>query len=166
MTEKNMAKADFYTSIVLMAFGITAIVMAMGMPVISTKYSAPGVLPIFLGIVITVLSLIMFIRSLVRLQGHVGVSGASLKEAFAAVGSRRMIATVILCLCYTFLLGKVLFLALTFAFIFAFIIFFEYDRKVSLKLQIKKILLAALVALLASASVTMLFRYLFLVRLP
>ena len=166
MTEKNMAKADFFTSVVLMAFGITAIAMAIGMPVISTKYSAPGVLPIFLGIVITGLSLIMFIRSLVRMKGQVGISGASIKEALTAVGSLRMIVTVILCLCYIFLLGKVWFPALTFLFIFAFIIFFEYDRKLPFKSQIKIILIAALVALLASAAVTTLFRYLFLVRLP
>ena len=166
MTEKNMAKADFYTSIVLMAFGITAIVMAMGMPVISTRYSAPGVLPIFLGIVITGLSLIMFIRSIIRLKGRFGVSGSSIKEAITAVGAIRMIVTIIFCLCYSFLLGKVWFPALTFLFIFAFIIFFEYDRKLPFKPQIKTILIAALVALLASASVTMLFRYLFLVRLP
>ena len=166
MTEKNMIKADFYTSIVLMAFGITAIVMAMGMPVINNSYSAPGVLPIFLGIVITGLSLIMFIRSIIRLKGCLGVSGASIKEALSAVGSLRMIATVILCLCYTFLLGKVWFPALTFLFIFAFIVFFEYDRKSPFRPQVKIILFAALVAILASAAVAALFRYLFLVRLP
>ena len=166
MTEKNMVKADFYTSIVLMAFGITAVVMALGMPVISTKYSAPGVLPIFLGIVITGLSFIMFVRSLVRLKGRLGVSGSSIKEAFAAVGSRRMMVTVILCLCYSFLLGKILFPVLTFFFVFTFIIFFEYDRTISFKSQIKKILIAVLVALITAAAITAVFRYLFLVRLP
>ena len=166
MTEKNMARADFYTAIVLMAFGITAIVMALGMPVISDRYSAPGVLPIFLGIVITGLSFIMFVRSLVRMKGKVGVSLASIKETITAVGALRIIATIVLCLCYSFFLGKVLFPLLTFLFIFAFILFFEYDRKMPLKPQVKKVLIAALVAILASGAVTALFRYLFLVRLP
>ena len=166
MTEKNMIKADFYTSIVLMAFGITAIVMAVKMPVINNIYSAPGVLPIFLGIVITCLSLVMFMRSIIRLKGQFGVSGASLKEALTTVGATRMIVTIILCFCYTFFLGKILFPVLTFFFIFVFICFFEYDRKMPLKPQIKMILVATIVALLASGAVTAVFRYLFLVRLP
>ena len=161
-----MAKADFYTAIVLMAFGITAIVMALGMPVISDRYSAPGVLPIFLGIVIAGLSFIMFIRSLVRMKGKVGISLASVKDTIAATGALRIIATIALCLCYSFFLGKLLFPLLTFLFIFAFILFFEYDRKMPLKLQIKTILIAVLVAIITSAAVTAVFRYLFLVRLP
>jgi hypothetical protein len=47
-----------------------------------------------------------------------------------------------------------------------FIVFFEYDRKVSFKAQIKKIIMAAVVALIASLSITAVFRYLFLVWLP
>jgi hypothetical protein len=167
MTEKNMNRADFYTGIVLMVFGITVTVMALQMPSIPRDpYSAPGVLPIFLGVVITGLSLIMFIRSIIRTKGQVSVSAASIKSALTATGALRMILTVILCLAYVFLLGKVLFPLLTFFFVFGFIVCFEYERKSPLKPQIKKILIAALVAAATSASITAVFRYLFLVRLP
>ena len=167
MTEKNMAKADFYTAIVLMAFGIAVTIMARQMPEIPRDpYSAPGVLPTILGIIITSLSLIMFIRSIIKTKGQVGVSGSSLKSAVTAAAFYRILATIVFCLCYAFLLGKVWFPALTFFFIFGFIVFFEYDRKTPFKTQIKKLIFAALVALVASAMVTAVFRYLFLVRLP
>jgi putative tricarboxylic transport membrane protein len=167
MTEKNMARADFYTGIVLIAFGITITVMARLMPDIPRDpYSAPGVLPTFLGVVITGLSLVMFIRSIARTKGQVGISGSSIKNILSVTGTLRILATVILCLAYVFLLGKLPFPLLTFFFIFGFIIFFEYERSVPLRSQIKKILIAILVASVTSVTITAIFRYLFLVRLP
>ena len=166
MTEKNMVKADFYTSIILMVLGITATVMALRMPVISNRYSAPGILPMILGIIITVLSFIIFVRSLARSKGRIGISGSSVKNLFADIGVRRIIATTALCLAYALLLGKIWFPLLTFLFVFSFIIFFEYERKEPLKPQIKKVLMAALVALITSVSITLVFEELFFVRLP
>ena len=167
MTEKNMARADFYTGIILMAFGITSIVMAFQMPTIERDpYSSPGVLPSFLGFVITGLSLIMFIRSIVRTKGQVGFSGDSIKGFFADIGTRRVLITTVLCVCYALLLGKVLFPLLTFVFVFIFVIVFEYDRTIQFRPQIKKVMMAFLVALISSASITAVFQYLFLVRLP
>ena len=167
MTEKNMAKADFYTAVALMAFGIAATVMARQMPEMPRDpYSAPGVLPAFLGLIITVLSLIMLIRSIARTRGRLGVSGESIKTVIRSAGVHRILVTIVLCLCYAYLLGKLMFPVLSFLFIFGFIVFFEYDRKTPFRPQIKKILVAALVALITSAMVTLIFRYLFLVRLP
>ena len=167
MTEKNMAKADFYASVALMAFGIAAIVMARQMPEVPRDpYSAPGVLPAFLGIIIAGLSFIMCIRSLVRTRGRLGISGSELKSAFSASSFYRIAATIALCFFYAFLLGKLVFPVLTFLFIFGFIVFFEYDRKAPFRMQAKKLIFAALVALIASATVTLVFRYIFLVRLP
>ena len=166
MTEKNLVKADFYTSIILMVFGITITVMALRMPVISNRYSAPGILPMILGIIITVLSFIIFVRSLARSKGRIGISGSSVKNLFADIGVRRIIATTALCLAYALLLGKIWFPLLTLLFVFSFIIFFEYERKEPLKPQIKKVLMAALVALITSVSITLVFEELFFVRLP
>jgi uncharacterized membrane protein YidH (DUF202 family) len=167
MTEKNMARADFYTAIVLLVFGVTVTVMAFQMPEIPRDpYSAPGVLPTFLGIVIIGLSLIMFIRSLVRTKGKVGVSGASIRNVLTMTGTLRMIVTVVFCICYVSLLGKVFYPLLTFLFIFLFILCFEYDRKTPFRPQLKKLLIAVLAAFIASALITAVFQYLFLVRLP
>jgi len=162
-----MARADFYTGIIMMTFGITAIVMALQMPRIERDpYSSPGVLPGFLGVVITGLSLVMFVRSVIRTKGQVGFSRSSVKSFFADIGTRRVIITTILCVAYALLLGKVLFPLLTFVFILIFVIVFEYDRTITFKPQIKKVLIALLVALISSLSITAVFQYLFLVRLP
>ena len=170
MTEKNMAKADFYTSIVLMAFGISFTVMALQMPIMTgmgqSPHSSPGVVPAFLGVVITGLSLIMCIRSIVRTKGKLGVSGTAVKSLFTETATFRIISTIILCLAFAFLLGKIYFPLLAFLFIFGFIVFFEYDHKSPFKLQVKKLIIAAAVAICASAAITVLFQYLFLVWLP
>jgi hypothetical protein len=167
MTEKNMARADFYTGIVLIIFGITITVMARQMPNIPRDpYSAPGVLPTFLGVVITGMSLVMFIRSIIRTKGQISISASSIKNVLILTATLRIASTVILCLLYVFLLGKLPFPLLTFFFIFGFIVFFEYERKIPLKSQIRKILIAVLTAAVTSAMITILFRYLFLVRLP
>ena len=167
MTEKNMARADFYTGIVLMTFGITVTVMARYMPDIpADPYSAPGILPVFLGCVITALSLIMFIRAIIRTKGRVGVSGAGFRSVVTTTGTLRILATIVLCLAYVFLLGKIWFPLLTFFFILGFVVYFEYDRAAPPKTRTKKLLTAVVVAAAAAAMITAVFTYLFLVRLP
>ena len=167
MTDKTMVKADFYFSIALMAFGITVTVMAFRMPVIEKDpYSSPGVLPGVLGVIITGLSLVMFIRSVIKTKLHVGVPTESFKAFLNEIATRKMIITIIFCLLYVFLLGEVPFSLLTFFYVFLFILIFEYERKIPFRPQIKKLIIAAIVALGSSAFITLVFQYLFLVRLP
>jgi len=170
MTDKNLVKADFYTSIVLMTFGITVTAMAIRMPTDfgrgSDLHSAPGVVPFLLGSVITILSLIMLIRSIVRTKGQVGISGSSFKAFIKDNTTFRVILTIAFCLLYFFLLGTLPFMILTIFYIFGFIIIFELDLKTNMKLQIKIFVKAAIIAVIASVAVTMLFEQLFFVRLP
>jgi putative tricarboxylic transport membrane protein len=167
MTEKNMARADFYTSIILMAFAIAAVAMALKMPLIQgDPYSAPGLLPTLLGSVIFLLSFVMFVRSLLRSRGKVGIRGGAIKAFFKDTSVKRIFLTIVICVLYVFFLGKIYFPVLTFLFIFGFVICFEYDRGTPFKSRIKKILIAALVGLIVSAAVTLTFERLFLVRLP
>ena len=170
MTEKNLVKADFYTSIILMAFGITATVMAVRMPTDfgrgSDLHSAPGVVPALLGSIITVLSLIMLFRSIARAKGRVGISSSSFGAFVKDSTTIRIVSTIALCLLYFFLLGHIPFMALTFMFVFAFIVFFELDRKASLRSQAKILIKAAIVGICSSVAITMLFEQVFFVRLP
>jgi putative tricarboxylic transport membrane protein len=167
MTEKNMARADFYTSIILMTFGIAAVALALKMPVIQGDvYSAPGLLPTLLGCVIFALSFIMFVRSLYRSKGKVGVRGMSVRAFVRDPAARRIFLTLAVCVFYALLLGKIYFPALTFLFVFTFVVCFEYDRGTPLTARIKKIAIAALLALIVAAVVTLTFERLFLVRLP
>ena len=167
MTEKSLIKADFYFSIVLIAFGITATALARQMPVIPRDpYSAPGVLPTLLGIIIAGLGIVLLIRSLIRTKGRVWVPGKSFKAFFYDSATQRMLITIVLCILYVFFLGKILFPLLTFLFVFAFIIIFEYNLEIPIKTQRRIFLMAALVAVCSSLSITLVFQYLFLVRLP
>jgi hypothetical protein len=167
MTEKNMARADFYTALVLMVFGVTAVAIARKMPVIQgERYSAPGILPTLLGFTIFALSFIMFVRSLRRSRGAVWIKGTSFRAFLKDTATRRILLTIVVCVCYVVLLGKIYFPALTFLFIFGFVVCFEYDRETPFKAQIKKLMIAALLGLLVSVAVTLTFERLFLVRLP
>jgi hypothetical protein len=170
MTKESMNKADFYTSIVLITFGIAAIVLAFQMPGMGgddqNPYSSPGLLPSILGMIIAGLGLIMFVRSLFRTKGQVGISAESFKAVLTDIGTFRIIATITLCVSYALLLGKLFFPVLTFLFVFIFVAFFEYDFKTSFKLQIKKLIIAAVMAIIASVSIWLVFTHLFLVRLP
>jgi putative tricarboxylic transport membrane protein len=170
MNEKNLVKADFYTSIIMMAFGIAVVVMALQMPTDfgrgSDLHSAPGVVPVLLGAIIAVLSFIMLIRSIVRTKGQVGISTTSFRAFIKDNTTFRIFSTITLCLLYFFLLGNLPFMLLTFLFIFVFIIFFELDLKVHIKSQIKIFVKAAIVAVCSSVAITMLFEQMFFVRLP
>jgi len=170
MDEKTMPKADFLTSIILTAFGISVTVMAFQMPTLADKgqgpYAAPGLVPGFLGIIITILGFAMLIRSIIRKGYRAVVSGQRSNRFLQEVGTRRMGLTILLAVLYGLALGRINFTLATFLFIFVFVIGFEYDVKAPLGTQKKKIIWAGVLAAVASAAVTGVFQYLFLVNLP
>lgn len=170
MTEKSMAKADFITSIVLLAFGIAVVVLSIQMPTLAdanqSKYSAPGIVPGFIGVMVTLLSLAMLLRS-IRRKGMVDLMPkGTVKNLFAQETTMRILKTTLLCVAYTFLLGKIWFPLATFIFIFAFIVLFEYDFKTAFKPQVKKVVVAFIIAVVSTFLVTLVFQGLFLVNLP
>ncbi len=170
MQEKNMPRADFVTSVLLTAFGIAVFVLSYTMPRLEEQninpYSAPGVVPMFLGAVNTLLGLVLFVRSLVRRGHHLGINGATIKAFFTADMSRRVVLTVGLSVAYGLLLGRVPYAVATGLYILAFILLFEYRWRDSLRSQLKGVAVALLIAVLASGAVAATFRYVFLVNLP
>jgi len=170
MKEENMPKADFYTSIILMAFGITVLILSLKMPTMAEQsknpYAAPGIVPALLGIIIAFLSGIMFFRS-IRKGGHrKQITGEAIKGFFIHESTNRMVKTILICVLYSLLLGHVNFVLLTTLFIFIFVLTFEYSFKESFKSQIRKVLMAAVLAVITSTTVYGVFVYLFLVNLP
>ena len=170
MKEENIPKADFYTSIILVAFGITVLILSIKMPTLAEQnknpYAAPGIVPGFIGAVIAILSSIMLVRS-IRKRGHKEkISAASIKGFFFNESTARILKTIFLCVVYSLLLGHLPFILLTALFIFAFVLTFEYSFKESFQSQLKKVAMAALLAVLTSLSVYGVFFYLFLVNLP
>ena len=132
MTEKSMVKADFVTSVILIAMGIAILVLSIQMPTMADRnqsvFSAPGVVPGFIGVMIIILSFSMFVRSLKKKALAEFREGSIPKGSLGQESTKRILITIALCLLYAYLLGKIWFGIPTFAFIFAFIIVFE-DRK-------------------------------------
>ncbi len=171
MKESNMPKADFLMSIVLIVFGITVLVISIGMPRFEemdiNPYSAPGVVPGFLGAIIAVLGFVLLIRSIIRKGYQLDITGRTLKDWIRDDSTRRLLFTLGLCIFYALVLIGFLPYALgTILFIFAFVVVFEYRRGVPPAKQKRMFLFAALTGIIAGMSIWIVFRYGFLVSLP
>lgn len=171
MKESNMPKADFLTSIFLVAFGAAMLAMALAMPRFEAQnanpYSVPGIVPSFLGAIITVLGIVLLVRSTRQGGYRLGLNGATVRGFLSDPATRRFLLTLLVSAAYALgLLGRIPYSIATGLYVFVFIVLFEYDRSMSLAAQWKRVAIAALVALLSAAIVTAVFRYLFLVDLP
>jgi hypothetical protein len=166
-----MVKKDFIASIVLIAFSISVVVSSYTMPRLERRgidpFSAPGVVPGMIGMILLCLSLILFVRSVraggYRLFGAGRDSGGA--ENPGAV--QRVLLTLLISLGYAVgLLGRIDYTAATLLYIFGFIVLFEYRRGVSPLRQKKMLGRALLLAVIAAIATTLVFRKLFLVDLP
>jgi hypothetical protein len=170
MTEKSMVKADLVTSTLLLAMGIAIVLMSLQMPTMADRnqsvWSAPGVVPAFIGGMLILLNFSMFVRSLKRKAISEFKEGAITKGAFAQETTRRIITTLLFCVVYSILLGRLWFPIPTFLFITGFILAFEYDLKASFKSQLKKVIFAAILGIVSTILVQLVFQKLFLVNLP
>ncbi len=181
MTDRKMNKADFYTSIVMLAISLTIIIMSLGMPSMVDKnesqWSNPGVVPAFIGFALLLLSGTMFVRAIMRGvlrkdEDEPSNDSSSAEAAFSnkksglAITTRRILITIALCIGYALLLGKIWFPLATFIFVFIFISIFEFNASRKLLQQWKTFLWAAVIGIGTSVLVTVVFQYLFLVNLP
>ena len=166
-----MVKKDFITSIVLIVFSISVVVSSYTMPRLERRgidpFSAPGVVPGMIGLILLCLALILFLRS-VRAGGYrlfsADIDAEGVKHPGAAV---RVMLTLFISLVYAVgLLGHVDYTISTMLYIFSFIVLFEYQREVSLLGQKKMMTVALLQAVIVAVLITLVFRKLFLVDLP
>ena len=167
-----MVKKDFITSIVLIVFSISVIVSSYTMDRLEHRsidpFSAPGVVPGMIGLILLCLSLTLFARSLkkggYRLFSREGEADGRIKHEGAA---KRVLLTLIISLIYAVgFLGRIDYTLATLLYIFAFIIIFEYRWRVPLAEQKRVVAGALLQALLAAMTISLVFRKLFLVDLP
>ena len=180
MNESNMSRADFITSVVLIAFGSGVMTMSARMPRLEERginpFTAPGVVPFFLGTIITLLAIVLLVRSIIRKGWNLRLKdgiGAALKDRQL----RRLLMTLALTLIYALvLIGNINYLIGTMLFIFTFIVLFEWkpvDGDVDeitfaarLKANGRVLLWAGVEAVLAAGIIAAVFQYLFLVNLP
>jgi hypothetical protein len=170
MEPKNMDKADFITSIFLVIFGLAIFLISIRMPTFrnlgANPYSAPGIVPSMLGAIIFILGMILFFRSIAREGYKTNYSLNSIKKILIKRPIQRFLIALFLSLSYVFLLGKVDYFLLSGGYIFVFILAYELNIKKSIIQQNKTIIFALAEAVLIGGSIALVFRYLFLIRLP
>ena len=167
-----MIRKDFITSIVLIAFSISVIVMSYTMPRLEHRgidpLSAPGVVPGFIGVILLVLALILFFRSIKNGGYRVWATGRDSDAGDRNWGAAcRVLLTLVLSLMYAVgFLGKVNYSVATAAYIFGFICIFELEPGQKPAARIRIAGWAMVQAAIAAALVTVVFQKLFLVDLP
>lgn len=166
-----MPKADFVTSLVLLAFSVAVILLSLELPRLEHRdinpWTAPGIVPGGIGVIIGLMSLALLGRSLRQGGFRLGITREKIREAGRNAQVRRASVTILLCLLYAFgMVGLLPYPVATLLFVFVFVVLFEYDRSISPRRQGPMFLKAFIEALLVSAAVSSLFYYVFLVRLP
>ncbi len=172
MHDQKMIKKDFITSIILIVFSISVIVMSYTMPRLERRgidpFSAPGVVPGMIGTVLLILALILFIRSIRQGGYRIFQKETSQGDQVQSQGAvTRVLLTLFISLVYAIgFLGRFNYSISTAIYIFAFICLFEFRAGKALSDQKRMILLAIIQAVVASVLITLVFQKLFLVDLP
>ncbi len=167
MKESNMPKADFATSILLLVFSATIIILSIRMPsmeeVGANPYSAPGIVPSFLGTILFFLGIILLVRS-IRKGGHqVNITRAKIRTFFKNESVIRILLTIFLSVIYAGgLLGNIPYILATFLYVMMFIMIFEYPFDRKLETQEKGFLFFFLQNLLLAGVIAFALRYLFM----
>lgn len=164
-------RADFVAALAWIAFGLAIVGGSLAMDRLerfgAKIYMAPGLVPGILGGLLALLGAILLVRSLRRGAAAALSQPWSLSAEGRATLFRASIATA-LSLVYTLLLvGRGLpFWAVTVAFVFAFMLVFYLPECRARGQAARGIAVAAIVAIATSATVTLVFERVFLVRLP
>ncbi|MDC7788373.1 tripartite tricarboxylate transporter TctB family protein [Rhodoplanes sp. TEM] len=171
MQARPLARADLITGVILVVFGIAAFAESWGMPRLEERsinpWTAPGLVPGLLGIIIALLGLVLALRSAFAgaFGPQVPLDDDTPEERRAA--SRRLALCSVLCFIYAVVLvGHIPFWLATLLFVFVFIVSFEWQRDEAWPMRARKLAIAALIAVLAAGFIPYMFETLFLVRLP
>lgn len=162
------ARADLLTSVLLTIFGLVIVYFSWTMPRLEARHihpaTIPGLVPLMLGIALTLCGFLLFLRS--RRLDAIGTWG-DLGAVLLGREARRVAAVLGLALIYTLVLvGWLPFWAASMLFIFSFIVSFEVfltDQPIKL---LHSALWAAAIAIVAGGGVYFVFERIFLVRLP
>jgi hypothetical protein len=171
MKESNMPRADFITSMILIVVGVATVWNSLEMPRYEnqggTFLDSPGIVPALLGILMIALSLVVFIRSIVRKGYQLGWNKESLTALVKDERTMRMLVTIAFGVVYgLFLMRWLHFIAATLIFVFAFIVVFEWDIKKPFVAQWKVPVFATVISIATTLGVYFAFTKLFLVNLP
>jgi putative tricarboxylic transport membrane protein len=172
MQTRPLVRADLVTGVILTVFGLAAVAESYGMPRLAERninpWTAPGVVPGLLGVVITLLGIILASRSLFAGAFHPPQVTLSPEDATEQRAGRWRLGMCCL-LCFVFavvLVGHIPFWLATGLFVFTFIVVFEWQANDEQAARTRKLAFAVGIAVLAAAIIPYTFQNLFLVRLP
>jgi putative tricarboxylic transport membrane protein len=159
-----MPRADFLTGLVFTLLGLAVVSASLDMPRFAERnvnpYTIPGRVPGALGAIILVLGVVLFARA--ALAGGWRLGEARLPGGPAL---HRLLLALVLCLAYAAgLVGRVPFWLATFLFVTLFVVLFEWPQGGDRRWR--RLAVAVIYGAAISAAVTLVFQYLFLIRLP
>ncbi len=167
-----LPRTDLMTAAVILAFSLTVIGLALAMPVFTDRggdpFTAPGIVPGFYGVVLTVLGVALAGRSIVRgaLAPHGGRPTGTPVRIFDQARVSRLAAAVAICLVFSLgMIGRMPFWLAVTIFVTAFVLLFEWQDE-PMPRRLRRIATALLLGLVTALAVTLVFEKLFLVRLP
>ena len=168
MSGRGLARADLVTGLVFVALGAGVVIESLRMPRFAElrvePYTAPGVVPGMLGLIILALGGILCLRA-AREGGFRpgGAGGAWSRDP----GVRRLLLSLLLTLGYAAgLVGRLPFWLATFLFVAAFAIVFEWPLARNPAERRRRVAFAVGLAAALSAVISYVFQEIFLVRLP
>ena len=163
------ARADFVGGLAWTAFGLAIVAGALAMDRLeqfgATVYTAPGLVPGVLGAAIMLLGTVLVIRSV--LGGAIAGLAAPWRPTPEGRSTRaRTAISLVLMLLYTLgMIGRIPFPIATALFVFVFIMIFDVSTAAPSPVK-RRLVVAALTAIVTSAVVSLVFERVFLVRLP
>jgi hypothetical protein len=163
-------RVDLWTAAVFSAFGLAIIYVSWQMPTYREQlgqiYTAPGLVPIFYGIVIAVLGLWLAARSIGRGAFKPQAKAPPAKDE-GGYGAARLVAASVVGLLYSVgMITRLPFWLATAIFVFLFIMLFEWRKEHSWRQRLRPMITAALIGIGTGWGVVFVFQRIFLVRLP
>jgi len=168
--DPKLIRADFVTALCLISLGTGTVAESWRMPRLEemniNPYTVPGLVPGILGGVLLLLGAILLVRS-ARAGGWRVWSSPLPRASARMLAARRTALTLVLTFGYAAaLVGRIPFWLATFLFVLGFVALFEWQAGRTRQQSAMALASAVLVAGITSATVTVVFQYLFLVRLP
>jgi len=172
-TDDNVSpRADFVSAFVWMAFGLTVAVASWRMERMesqgATLYTAPGLVPGILGVIITVLGVVLAVRA-ARAGGHRLGAATWVPSPGARTAMLRAGTFLVMALVYAAGMvgrGGIPFWLATFVFVTSFILVFDWRVRAAGGAMARGIVVAVAVGAGTTLLVSYVFQELFLVRLP
>ena len=168
-----MARADLITSLVLILLGLGVVEESWRMPRFteygSSIWSAPGVVPGMIGLVLALMGTILLLRA--RREAAASTDATTSDQTADRASWVRVAVTFGLCVLFAgVLIGHVPFLAAAFLFMVTFMIGFDIQANPGLLADRKRlafrVVLAVVLAAAASYAISTIFQDVFFVRLP